>query len=356
MRTKGKKKIKYFVLYSLFFLFFTSSFSQTKQRITHLSGDSVISCVKVNVSSQGIVDCNLLGGCTETGPYNIGYNLTSHVSGNGSFTFIFTPAVDSVTINVSGISYLDWGKEIVRLYINSQHYQISSGGKSNCDVIASLTSDGDLTGCYPCGTSSWGDITIKGNITELTILDSCAWGYGNGVKASIDIYGKSQPSTILSLGNDTTLCIGETLLLNATNSFATYKWQDNSINSKYTVTKEGTYWVRVTEGCVTKSDTINVSYKNCKCADIELPNVFSPNNDGINEKFPPTLNCNFSQYQLKVFNRWGQLFFQSNNPTISWDGKYNGVLQAIGVYYYLINYQLESEIKRTKSGTITLIR
>jgi len=65
----------------------------------------------------------------------------------------------------------------------------------------------------------------------------------------------------VDLGNDTTLCQGETLTLDATAaSPATYLWQDNSTNPTYTVTKEGTYWVRVTDKCSVASDTIRVNY------------------------------------------------------------------------------------------------
>jgi len=78
--------------------------------------------------------------------------------------------------------------------------------------------------------------------------------------AGVYITGEPAACDTVHLGPDTTLCQGETLLLNATESNSTYLWQDNSTNSTYTVTQPGTYWVRVTEpGCIT-SDTIIVSY------------------------------------------------------------------------------------------------
>lgn len=358
--TNSRKYIRYIIVFLQAAICCHKSFSQDKVRITHASGDSLVACIKVNVTSRGVVDRNL-NGCPETGPYNIGYNLSTQTSANGSYTFTFTPAVDSLTLNISGISYLDWGKELVRLYVNGQHYPISAGSKLNCDVPAVLTSDGDLTGCYPCGASAWGEISIKGSITSLTILDSCDWGYGNGVKASVDIYGKQRPSTAFSLGKDTALCMGETLLLNATMSNATYQWQDGSTGATFIVTKEGTYWVTVTDSCGSIKDTINIKYKNCDYSgnyncNIQLPNAFTPNNDGKNDRFPQVFNCDFSNYELKIFNRWGELIFQSTSPTKSWHGIYMGALQPTGVYIYLLNYRLSSGDKKTKSGTITLIR
>ncbi len=64
----------------------------------------------------------------------------------------------------------------------------------------------------------------------------------------------------IGLGNDTTLCNGATLQLNATQTGATYLWQDNSTNATYTVTQPGTYYVRVTNTCTVVSDTIVVAY------------------------------------------------------------------------------------------------
>jgi hypothetical protein len=67
-------------------------------------------------------------------------------------------------------------------------------------------------------------------------------------------------SQILDLGNDTSLCQGETLILDATTSNATYLWQDNSINPTFNVTQQGTYWVEVTVNSTTIGDTININF------------------------------------------------------------------------------------------------
>lgn len=68
------------------------------------------------------------------------------------------------------------------------------------------------------------------------------------------------PCDTLVFSNDTTLCQGETLLLDATTAGATYLWQDNSTNATFNVTSAGTYWVEVTEACGTYIDTIVVDY------------------------------------------------------------------------------------------------
>ena len=358
MRNNGKY-FKCIIVFVTTVICCHNSFSQDKVRITHINGDSLINCIKVNVTSSGVVDRNS-NGCPETGPYNIGYNFSTQADANGSFTFTFAPYIDSLTLNISGISYLDWGKELVRLYVNGQHYPISSGIQLNCDPLAVLTSDGDLTGCYPCGSSAWGGISINGPITTLTILDSIILGNGRGIKASVDIYTKPRILTTFSLGNDTVLCNGETLSLNATTPYSTYQWQDGSTNSTFKVTREGVYWVTVTDSCSSITDTLNVKYKSCfngnSNCNIQLPNAFTPNNDGKNDKFSPVFNCELSNYELQIFNRWGEKVFQTNSQTKSWDGQYKGVLQPIGIYAYILSYRVGTGDRKTKSGTVTLIR
>lgn len=63
-----------------------------------------------------------------------------------------------------------------------------------------------------------------------------------------------------SLGNDTNLCQGETLMLDVFKQNSTYLWQDNSTNSTFNVTQAGSYWVEMTVNNITTVDTINVSY------------------------------------------------------------------------------------------------
>jgi len=103
------------------------------------------------------------------------------------------------------------------------------------------------------------------------------------------------PLPTLDLGNDTTLCQGETLTLNATTANATYLWQDNSANPTFHADQQSTYWVEVNNYCGTNTDTLTIEFKDCDCS-IYIPNAFTPNNDGINDVFAPKTNCDFNEY------------------------------------------------------------
>ena len=84
----------------------------------------------------------------------------------------------------------------------------------------------------------------------------------------------------------------------------------------------GNYWVRVTDvnGCK-NADSISVSLL-LNCDDIYLPSAFTPNDDGLNDKFGALGNLFLvSQYSFQIYNKLGQLVFVTNNPYQKWDGK-----------------------------------
>lgn len=71
------------------------------------------------------------------------------------------------------------------------------------------------------------------------------------------------------------------------------------------------------------------------CPSYELPNVFTPNNDSVHDTFKPRNNRFIESINLKIYNRWGQLVFETIDPDINWDGtNQKGKELADGVYYY----------------------
>jgi gliding motility-associated-like protein len=85
--------------------------------------------------------------------------------------------------------------------------------------------------------------------------------------------------------------------------------------------------------------------------DYLVPNAFSPNNDGINDVWRiPALNA-AKDFDVRLYNRYGQLIFQMRDSAKGWDGKFNGVDQPMGSYVYIINVD-----NRLLKGTLTLVR
>ncbi|MBK9379750.1 MAG: gliding motility-associated C-terminal domain-containing protein [Chitinophagaceae bacterium] len=90
---------------------------------------------------------------------------------------------------------------------------------------------------------------------------------------------------------------------------------------------------------------------------IEVPSGFTPNNDGLNDFFQPHNALKADNYEFKVYNRWGQLVFQSRNWREKWDGKINGAYQTTGVFVWMISYTHRDTGKQVfRKGTVTLIR
>jgi gliding motility-associated-like protein len=83
-----------------------------------------------------------------------------------------------------------------------------------------------------------------------------------------------------------------------------------------------------------------------------IPSAFSPNGDGINDTFG-VKGEGIKNYHLLVYNRWGELLFESTNPKQQWDGKFDGQRVEQGTYVYQL-YAL-GEGNKGKSGSVTLI-
>jgi gliding motility-associated-like protein len=90
---------------------------------------------------------------------------------------------------------------------------------------------------------------------------------------------------------------------------------------------------------------------------IDVPNAFTPNNDGLNDRFGPHNPLKADNYEFKVFNRWGQMVFRAKDWRDKWDGKLNGLLQGTGVYVWMMSY-IHHDTKQPvfRKGTVTLIR
>jgi gliding motility-associated-like protein len=85
-----------------------------------------------------------------------------------------------------------------------------------------------------------------------------------------------------------------------------------------------------------------------------IPNVFTPNGDGINDEFR-IAGYNLSEFDMKLFNRWGQLLFQTNDPLKGWDGSFGGKTVA-GVYVFILKAKGNDGSEYRKSGHVTLIQ
>ncbi len=87
---------------------------------------------------------------------------------------------------------------------------------------------------------------------------------------------------------------------------------------------------------------------------ISIPNVFTPNDDQFNDDFGPITRSGFSEYNFRIYDRWGKLMFEADSPDQRWDGTFNGQPVPEGTYFYLLFAKNLKEFKL--EGTVNLIR
>jgi gliding motility-associated-like protein len=168
------------------------------------------------------------------------------------------------------------------------------------------------------------------------------------------------PQPTISLGEDTSICAGsETITLkddhNAGNPAASWRWSNGSTSSSAIIVAPGIYFAMVNINNCYASDTITV-LPDCY---MNIPNVFTPNNDGINDYFYPRslLSRGLKTFHMNIYNRWGQLIFETSSlEGAGWDGKMNGVLQPEGVFVYIIDAVFRDGQKEHHQGNVTLLK
>ena len=186
-------------------------------------------------------------------------------------------------------------------------------------------------------TYEWSDNTNGTSATFLTEGDH--WvvikNYCGEVGDTVNF--RISPLPIVDLGTDTILCGDFELTLDAGNPGMTYLWSPyGETTQTIKATEQITYYVVVTnqDGCEGLDD-----YRvGTECiSHYHIPTSFSPNGDGLNDMFIPTL-INFQDYSMSVHNRWGEAIFETNDPNQGWDGTAGGEVVPSGVYLYSIRF------------------
>lgn len=217
-------------------------------------------------------------------------------------------------------------------------------------------------------TWDFGNGTIIKNINPIKYAYDVPGTYTVNVKADYRVCPDTNisrvinvmPQPSINIGNDTGICKGGVPIvlkdkINANNPKARWEWSTGAKTPSISVTTPGEYSVTVRiDGCYTQT-TLKV-VEDCY---LNVPNVFSPNDDGINDYFNPRylLTNGLTSFNMQIFNRWGQLIFETSAlEGRGWDGKFNGVQQPEGVFIYVIDATFKDGQKEHHQGNVTLLR
>jgi len=167
------------------------------------------------------------------------------------------------------------------------------------------------------------------------------------------------PQPLVSLGRDTTICKGSAAMeLTAStdnNPAIKYLWNTGQTSRIIQISEPGHYYVRSELAGCTSTDSIWVQ-DDCY---MNMPNVFTPNGDGVNDYFFPRslLTRGLTSFHMQIFNRWGNMLFESNTlDGRGWDGTYNNIEQPQGAYVYVIDATFKDGQKEHHQGNVTLLR
>ncbi len=164
------------------------------------------------------------------------------------------------------------------------------------------------------------------------------------------------PKPVASVNpSSTSITEGDDVLLVATGG-SNYVWNNGNTNESIHVQPKETtdYCVDVTNtsGC---KNSVCVTIQVDKESTLYLPNVFTPNGDGLNDLFKIP-NTNITEFNIKIFNRWGELLFESNAIDTGWDGTYKGKAVTDGVYVYTLTATGTNKVNYEKRGHVTVLR
>ena len=206
----------------------------------------------------------------------------------------------------------------------------------------------------PASSANTVQLTVTNGVcadtaNETVVLD-------NEVKAGFDMPDILCPEDKLVLVNTSTglintwrwnYAIGTSTLLTP----EPIQFPTTNIETLYTIKLVAT---NNTIGC---SDSLSKQLKVLDNCFIAVPSAFTPNGDGLNDYLHPNNALKAINLEFKVFNRWGQLVFESRNWQDKWNGKIGGIPQASGVYVWFLTYtRSDNGEKIFQKGTTTLIR
>ncbi len=226
---------------------------------------------------------------------------------------------------------------------------------------------------------------LKGDSSSLSLNDTLSFNIAQPKKTTTYLLQKQQcgiysfdtltihiPTSIIAkAGNDTTICIGDSALLGVYNPvncyWCSYNWQPVQSQSPQILVyphANTTYTLSVKDSCFTTFSNVTVNIDYCQSPIVSVPNIFTPNGDGINDYWELIVTSgqlSILNYKCTIYDRWGIKVFSTDKtqmPQAAWDGHTTaGLACSEGTYYYVISYtDGKTNEQKNLKGFLTLVR
>ena len=320
---------------------------------------TVIDYPVVNTSTTTNLNCNGIstGSIVLNATGATGYNWTPNVSTSstaaglaaGIYTCVLTVAPSCSIVTTYTLT------EPTAL-IGSTSYTNTSCG--NCNGNASIIATGG-TGAY---AYNW----MPSALTQTNVTGLCPNNYSVSVTDANNCVSNYTltvlPSPVFqatATASNLELYQGESITL-AGHTGTSYTWTPvtalNCYTCATTIAKpmEDTRYcvdIKTSNGC---RDTACVDIV-ILCGDIFVPSAYSPNGDGHNDELAIFGNC-IVEIEFRIFDRWGEMVFETKDVHGKWDGKYKGYAVTAGVFVYQLKAKLKNGESVSKTGNITVVR
>ena len=305
--------------------------------------------ITANVTSNlgGTFEYSLNGGTLQTS--NVFNNVTPGnytvaVQGAGGGCAVITQTTISLENNLtvtalpSDTSVCIGASFVPRVTSNATSFTWTpSAGVSSVNMLQPTITTGNLSARYII-TANQGSCQVKDTI-------------------SVSVF----PGPQANAGPDLNVILGDQVQLMATAATgSTLLWSPSTGLSASNIlrpfasplqTTTYTLTASTAQGCAS-SDDVLVTVLACG----EPMNAFSPNGDGINDRWLITNNNCFKSARVDIFNRYGARVFEDASYSNNWDGTYKGKALADGTYYYIVTYELVNGKKVYRKGNVTILR
>ena len=321
------------------------------------NGGTVIagSTVPENQLFYSVFDQQLTTSCDTSMPdmvtFPLGASYSGHFINRTNFSYVesnITPRVDVLSSSAVNLCF-----EVGPLQVDLGNDTLICDGETlTLTNLSSSNFDGYI---WSTGATTQGEQVIAPTTVALGGIDFCTQ---DTIWDTLVIV--SYPKNYPDLGPDVQVCVDSLVtIVGDTCANCTYLWNTGDTTSNLILTTEGSYIYKLinTFGCEA-SDTLEYSTIYCN-SDYVIPNVVTPNGDGINDLF--TINGEeIGKFEMSIYNRWGVEVFFTEQINRGWDGRSAAGLELpSGTYFYIINmevYEEEVKVNKTYKGNLTLLK